>query len=136
MDPNVTRTATYQLKRIVDRLGHWARVTVVAEPAEVDDASGAADAFDWRRAVYGPDAAVGGVEDDRMLAEAVAGVAYVLALPETRPRFRVVVTEVCDAPVDTGPGDVKLAAALACVEVLGLELADPPRLEPTGVVFP
>lgn len=76
--------ATYQLKRYLAGMPHWARVTVVAR----------------------------------------------------RERCAVTVTKVVNAPVDTVPGDVKLAAALACRDALGLELDDPPRLEPSGAVFP
>lgn len=132
----MTRTATYQLKRYRAKLPHWARVTVAVEPSDHDGVESGDAVFAWLRDVYGPDAWTDGVEQRRFLAEAIEGVEYVLALPARPNRHAVTVVQVVTTPVDTMPGDVKLAAALACRDALGLELADPPRLEDAGAFFP
>lgn len=129
-------TATYRLKRYLAGRPHWAQVTVEAEASDHDRVSAGDDVFGWRRDTYGPDAAIGGVEDDRLVAEALDGVGYLLSRPVRRNRYAVTVTRIVDSLVDTMDGDVKLAAALACMEALGVTVDDPPRLEPAGAVFP
>lgn len=132
----MTQTATHHLKRYLAGHPHYAAVTVEAKTAAHDEVAVGGDVYGWRRDVYGPDAAIGGADDERMLAEAVDGVRYVLAQPVPRDRFAVTVTRVLETLADTNIGDVKLAAALACCEALGITLADPPRLEPDGAFFP
>ncbi|ADD43749.1 hypothetical protein [Stackebrandtia nassauensis] len=132
----MSRTATHHLKRYLAGHPHYASVTVEAKPAAHDEVAVGDDVYGWRRDVYGPNAAIGGTDDDRMLAEAVEGVRYVLAQSVPRDRFLVTVTRVLETLADTNVGDVKLAAALACCEAIGITLADPPRLEPGGALFP
>jgi hypothetical protein len=72
-----------------------------------------------------------------MRAEAIAGAEDALGkVPDGRPQYRVTVTKIQDAPVDTGPGDVKLAAAHALWAALGFVPSEIPEIGKDGPVFP
>jgi hypothetical protein len=86
---------------------HYAKVYLKVIPAPDDTVTIADDAFAWRDF---PDA----TEVAYYKAEAIAGVRDALAdLPTPRPGYRVTVTEIHDAPIDTAPGDVRVAAGRA-----------------------
>ncbi|PSL00252.1 hypothetical protein CLV63_102379 [Murinocardiopsis flavida] len=130
--------ARYLLARQTSRWARYADVTVRAEPAVRNEAVVSGAAFAWRLDVYGPGASYGEPYDNDAIAEARDGVRYALAvLSAGADPVRVEVTRIVDRLVDTGPGDVKFAAAHAVWRALGHEPADPPVLTPDGVpVFP
>jgi hypothetical protein len=79
----------------------------------------------------------GGPADQQMVAEAVEGVWYVLVRSGSGSGGRLVtVTRICDAPTDTGVGDVKFAAVAVTCQALGVELDRPPFIGASSVVFP
>lgn len=130
---------SHWLRRHTARWHRFARVTVRVEPAagettvEIGD-----DPYGWLRTVYGPDA-LPYVNDDGLRQEAVDGVRYALErLAGPVPPLRVTITEIRDYLVDTGPGDVKYAAAYALWDALGVEPPVRPYLaEADGTpVFP
>ncbi|MEV0715620.1 hypothetical protein [Asanoa sp. NPDC050611] len=122
--------ASYRLSKYVNKVFHWARVTVSADVAEQDSITVAEDVFALRG--YPP-----GVEVDAMRSEAVDGVRYALGkLPQGGPRYEVTVIQIEDAPADTGPGDVKLAAAQATWAALQFLPTEPPSFDHSGPVFP
>lgn len=127
----------FRLRQMVDRFAHLAEVAVTVEAAAGDEVTVSNEAFDWRRDVYGPRAVVRGPGDESLVAEAVEGVQYVLGhVPARGGGRRVQVTKIWVSPVDTWVGDVKVAAALAVCEALGVELEPAPRLGADGPVFP
>jgi hypothetical protein len=86
---------------------HFAKVYLEVTPAPDDTITIADDAFASREYPDAPEVAY-------YKAEAIAGVRDALAdLPTPRPRYRVTLTEIHDAPIDTAPGDVRVAAARA-----------------------
>lgn len=129
---------THWLRRHTARWHRFARVTVRVEPAagettvEVGD-----DPYGWLRTVYGPDARPY-ANDGGLRQEAVDGVRYALEQLDPAPTVRVIVTEIMDYLVGTGPGDVKYAAAYALWDALGVEPPVRPYLaEADGTpVFP
>jgi len=130
--------STYRLRKTVGGVPHVVDVAVRVESFSHDEVAVSDEVFGWRREVYGPDAASGGPGDQGMVAEAVEGVWYVLVRGRGRGigGRRVTVTRICDAPADTGVGDVKFAAVAAMCEALGVELDRPPFIDASGVVFP
>ena len=127
------------LRHHTGRWARFARVTVRVVPAagettvEIGD-----DPYGWLRTVYGSDARPY-VNDGGLRQEAVDGVRYALErLAAPVPPVRVIVTEIQDYLVDTGPGDVKYAAAYALWDALGVEPPVRPYLaEADGTpVFP
>ena len=129
--------AVFRLRQIVGGFPHLAEVEVTVEAAGRNDAVVSADAFDWRQVAYGPAWGGNGSGDQLLITEALEGVWYALArLPVHGPGYRVDVTRIRDAPVDTSIGDVKLAAALAVCAALGVQLDPAPRIEAPGAVFP
>jgi hypothetical protein len=95
------------------------------------------DPFGWRRAVYGPDAWACPYDDD-LRREAAEGAWYALKrLASPTPRVLVIVTEIIERTADTGPGDVKFAAAHAVWRAMGQVPTDPPHIDQDGIpVFP
>src|SRR5262245_12763073 len=114
--------AVFRVRQIVGGLPHLAEVAVTVDAAVANEITVSDDAFDWRRDVHGPNTVVGGPADQRLAAEAVDGVRYVLERLGVDGGYRVRVTRIWDTPVDTGIGDVKVAAALATCKALGVEL--------------
>ncbi|MFD7505980.1 hypothetical protein [Streptomyces sp. NPDC059850] len=129
---------THWLRRHTARWRRYARVTVRVVPAageatvEIGD-----DPYGWLRSVHGPDARPY-VNDGDLRQEAVDGVRYALErLADPVLPVRVVVTEIQDLLVDTGPGDVKYAAAYALWDALGVEPPVCPYIDEDGTpVFP
>ncbi|MGY1503734.1 hypothetical protein ACW4TU_45485 (plasmid) [Streptomyces sp. QTS52] len=78
------------------------------------------------------------VDDARNAADAQDGAWYALKeLPDDANNFLVEITEIITAPADTGPGDVKFAAAQAVWQALGYVPSDPPFIGKDGSpVFP
>jgi len=130
--------SSYRLRRIVGGLPHMAEVAVRVDPLGHDEVAVSDEVFGWRREVYGSDAASGGPIDQQMTAEAVEGVRHVLVRHHGGGGSGrlVTVTRICDAPADTGVGDVKFAAVAATCQALGVELDRPPFIDASGVVFP
>jgi hypothetical protein len=128
---------TFRLRRQTSRWARFAEVTVEVTLSEEPEVMVGDDTFGWRRAVYGPDAWPYPY-DDGLRREAEAGARYALQrLPGPSPRVRVVITEIIDRLVDTGPGDVKFAAAHAVWHAMGREPAELPRIDQDGTpVFP
>ncbi|MGC4747933.1 hypothetical protein ACLQ28_20090 [Micromonospora sp. DT201] len=127
--------SAFRLRRIVGGVPHVADVAVRVESFTHDAVAVSEGVFAWRRKVYGPGAVSGGPIDQQMVAEAVEGVRYVLGRRDGDGRL-VTVTRICDAPADTGVGDVKFAAVAATCQALGVELDRPPFIGASGVVFP
>jgi hypothetical protein len=112
---------TYRLKRIAGGWSHWAEVTVRAEPAERREVIVSDDAFGWRRDVYGPDAWTDGPVEREYIAAAIAGVHDALDRIGD-DSTRVTVSTIHDAPADTCPDDVKVAAAAATCLALNVDV--------------
>ncbi|GAA3741407.1 hypothetical protein HDA32_002492 [Spinactinospora alkalitolerans] len=130
--------ATFRLARLVPFPPVYASVTVRVVPADGDEVEVGDEAFAWRLEAYGPHACYGAPYDADLIAEAEEGAHYALArLPAGVGPVRVQVVDVRERPVDTGPGQVKFAAAHAVWRALGHEPADPPTVTAGGeVVFP
>jgi hypothetical protein len=122
--------ATYRLAKQFSHGAHWARVTASVEAAPQDRVAIADAAFAWREYSSGP-------YGELLSAEAVEGVLYALGkLPADRPQYHVTVSKIEYTETDTGPGDVKLAAAHATLTALDFEPSDPPWISKDGPVFP
>ncbi|EFL23113.1 GNAT family acetyltransferase [Streptomyces himastatinicus ATCC 53653] len=114
---------SHWLRRHTARWHRFARVTVRVVPAaagattvEIGD-----DPYAWLRTSYGPDA-LPYANDGGLRQEALDGVRYAVErLAEPGPPLHVTITEIRDYLVDTGPGDVKYAAAYALWDALGVE---------------
>ncbi|NDU74413.1 hypothetical protein GWI34_17500 [Actinomadura sp. DSM 109109] len=123
---------TFRLLRQTSRWAHFAEVTVEVAPAHQPDVAVGADTFGWRREVYGPDAWPYPHDDD-LQREAAEGAWYALRhLPEPTPQVRVLITKIIERPADTGPGDVKFAAAHAVWRAIGQQPAEPPGIDQNG----
>ncbi|WP_146067963.1 hypothetical protein [Streptomyces sp. Ru72] len=89
-------------------------MTVHVTPAPETLVEVGAEPFAWRRTLYGPQAWQCPYDDD-LRNEAVEGGRYALRqLADQLPCVRVVITEIVERAADTGPGDVKFAAAMPC----------------------
>lgn len=120
--------ARFRLLENFDRIAHVAEVEVKVEPADRDEVSVSAGAFDWRREMYGPAAVIHGPGDDQLVDEAIAGVRHGLILVGPREAgLRVTVLRISDFPVDTSPGDVERAARQALYLSLGVQPEPAPR---------
>ncbi|WP_124819751.1 hypothetical protein [Micromonospora ureilytica] len=126
----------FRLRQMVGAIGHAADVAVAVEAADRDEVDVSPDAFAWLRDVYGPGAVIDRPVNDRLVAEAVEGVRYALARLGEPGGYKVTVTKIVDLPVDTGDGDVKVAAAHAVCTALGVRLEPPPRLTTDGATSP
>ena len=130
---------SHWLRRHTARWRRFARVTVRVEPARRGrrpSRSGTIRTAGCGRST-GPDARPY-ANDGGLRQEAVDGVRYALERLDPAPTVRVVVTEIMDYLVGTGPGDVKYAAAYALWDALGVEPPVRPYLaEADGTpVFP
>ncbi len=122
--------ASYRVAQQFSHGAHWARVTASVEAAPRDSVVVADTAFAWREYPPGPHGEV-------LSSEAVEGVQYALGmLPGDRPQYQVTVTKIEYTETDTGPGDVKMAAAHATSAALNFEPSDPPWISKDGPVFP
>ena len=85
------------------------------------------DLFGWRDQAYGCRAGTGRTDDQKIQAEALEGAWYALTqLPQEARGVRASLVEIVTSPVDTGPGDVKFAAAHAVWQAVGRR----PKREP------
>jgi hypothetical protein len=122
--------ASYRVAKQFSHGAHWARVTASVEAALRDSVAVADAAFVWRE--YPPGAA-----GELLSSEAIEGVLCALGkLPGDRPHYKVTVTKIEYTETDTGPGDVKLAAAHATWAALNFEPSEPPLISKDGPVFP
>ena len=83
-----------------------------------------ADVFGWRVRSYGSTVGAVQVGDEQFRAEALA------RLPEESRGLSVSVVEIVTSPVDTGPGDVKFAAAHAVWAMVGRQPGRQPHRQP------
>ncbi|GIE83269.1 hypothetical protein Aph02nite_92190 [Actinoplanes philippinensis] len=113
-----------------------AKVSVRVEACAHDEVVVSDEVFAWRRDVHGPQAVSGGPGDQELVAEAVAGVRYVLVRSGHHTGRSVTLIRILDTPVDTGPGDMKFAAAMAACQALEVKLENPPFIDASGAVFP
>lgn len=123
----------FRLRRQTNRWARFAEVSVRLEPAASAGVVVRADAFRW-----GHLAAVDGAGDARAVVEAREGAWYALReLPAGVRGLLVEITEIALAPADTGPGDVKFAAAHAVWVASGYLPPRPPFTGQDGnPVFP
>lgn len=128
---------TFRLLRQTSRWARFAEVTVEVTPCDAPAVMLGDDPFGWRRAVYGPDAWPCPYDDD-LQREAAEGAWYALKrLASPTPWVRVIVTQIIERTADTGPGDVKFAAAHAVWRAMGQAPTDPPHIDQDGIpVFP
>jgi hypothetical protein len=120
----------YWLKRQV-RVGHWARVRVVAAPAASPQVQVSPDACVWLAECYGPGAGAHVPPDFKAAAESGA----MLALAQVGQPLAVTVTTIRFVNADTSPDDVKFATAHAVWQAIGHAPASPPYIDADGVHF-
>jgi hypothetical protein len=113
-------------------------VTVDVEPAEKAHVTVDADAFAWRKDVYGPNAGSNRDYDNLLLNQAREGALYALGhTPDELAKAHVHIAVVHETPADTTPDAVKLAAAFAVWRALRYTPTNPPSLSPDGsTAFP
>jgi hypothetical protein len=121
----------YLLKRHV-RVMHWARVRVIAEPAESPQVRVSSEACGWLIEPYGPDAVTDVPADFKVAAESGA----MLALTQFTEPLEVTVTMIGFTPADTTADDVKAATFHAVAQAIGHAPANPPYIDADGVHFP
>jgi hypothetical protein len=102
------------LRRQTSRWARFADITVDVEPAEKAHVTVDADAFAWRKDVYGPNAGSNRDYDDLLLNQAREGALYALAhTPDELAKAHVHIAVIHETPADTTHDAVKLAAAFA-----------------------
>ncbi|HET7017211.1 MAG TPA: hypothetical protein VFI65_25025 [Streptosporangiaceae bacterium] len=121
----------YCLKRHVGHL-HFARVRVVAAPAESPQVQVSPGACLWLAESYGSGAATDVPEDFKASAESGAR----LALAQIGEPFAVTVTKIGFTYADTTPDDVAAATFHAVMEAVGRTPVNPPYVDADGVHFP
>ena len=128
----------YRLQRQTSRWARFAQVTVHGAVASEPEVRMGPDVFRWRGRAYGSAVCARRAGDERIQAEAREGAWYALmCLPESARGVLVSVVEIVTAPADTGPGDVKFAAAHAVWQAVGREPDQPPWIGEDGnPVFP
>ncbi|UIX33159.1 hypothetical protein [Streptomyces sp. GQFP] len=124
---------SHRLRRQTNRWARFAEVSVRLTPAASAGVVVCADVFAWRRS-----AVVDGAGDAGAAVEARVGAWYALReLPDGARSFLVEITEIVTASADTGPGDVKFAAAHAVWRALEHIPSCPPFTGEDGnPVFP
>ncbi|MFF4378150.1 hypothetical protein [Kitasatospora sp. NPDC001547] len=129
---------TYRLLRQTSRWARFAQVTVHGSVATEPAVRMGPDVFGWRGRSYGTAPCAGRADDQRIEAEAREGAWYALMhLPEEARGVLVSVVEIVTAPADTGPGDVKFAAARAVWQAVGRQPDQHPWIGEDGnPVFP
>jgi len=123
---------TYRFFRQIFGRGHFAEVKVSLVPADQSSVVVAEDTFGWLTAMY-PATDVSSSHDD-LRGEAIDGVRY--AVRDVGRSFAVIITKIVYTVADTGPGDMKFAAAHAVWQALGQPARRPPSIEESGVQFP
>ncbi|WP_406274836.1 hypothetical protein OH779_40280 [Actinacidiphila glaucinigra] len=128
----------YRLALQTSRWARYALVTVHGAVAAAPEVRMGPDVFGWRGRLYGTAVCASRADDQRIQAEAREGVWYALMhLPEEARGVFVSVVEIVTAPADTGPGDVKFAAAHAVWRAVGREPDQHPWIGEDGnPVFP
>ncbi|MGW0165996.1 hypothetical protein ACWDWT_12485 [Streptomyces sp. NPDC003343] len=128
----------YRLQRQTSRWARFAQVTVHGTVASEPDVRMGVDVFGWRGRSYGTAVRASRAGDERIQAEAREGAWYAfMCLPEEARGVLVSVVEIVTAPADTGPGDVKFAAAHAVWQAVGREPDRHPWIGDDGnPVFP
>ncbi|MFJ1594442.1 hypothetical protein ACIOD0_29985 [Kitasatospora albolonga] len=123
----------FRLRRQTNRWARFAEVRVRVVPAASAGVVVRADVFRGSHP-----AVADGAGDSGALAEARAGAWYALReLPVGVRSWSVEITEIAVAPADSGPGDVKFAAAHAVWQALGHLPSRPPFTGEDGnPVFP
>jgi hypothetical protein len=111
---------------------HWARIRVIAEPAESPQVRVSSEACRWLVEHYGPDAATDVPADFKVAAENGA----MLALAQFTEPLEVTVTMIGFTPADTTADDVKAATFLAVAQAIGRVPENPPYIDADGVHFP
>ncbi|MFJ3405230.1 hypothetical protein [Promicromonospora sp. NPDC090134] len=135
IDPSFA-VGEYRLRRVHDRLFHYAHVVVAAQHATTNTVSAGTAPFAWRLDAYGPFAYALDT-DAGLIDEAVDGAERALAaLPAGSGAFFAVVTSIRTSNVDTLPGDVRYAAGHALWRAVGHERADAREVSGGRLVFP
>ena len=126
----------YRLRRVHDRLFHYAHVVVAAQRATTNAVSAGTAPFAWRLDAYGP-YAYSLDTDVGLIDEAVDGAEQALAaLPTGSSAFFAVVTSILTSNVDTFPGDVRYAAGHALWRAVGHQPTDAREVRSGRLVFP
>ncbi|MFE7505200.1 hypothetical protein [Promicromonospora sp. NPDC057488] len=126
----------YRLRRVHDRLFHYAHVVVAAQRATTNTVSAGTAPFAWRLDAYGTHAYALDT-DTALVEEAVDGAEQALAaLPAGSDAFFAVVTSIQTSNVDTFPGDVRYAAGHALWRAVGHQRADAREVSEGRLVFP
>lgn len=124
---------THRYLRQTSRWARFAQVTVHGTAAAEPKVLTGADLFGWRDQAYGRLVGTSHSDDQQVQAEALEGVWYALMhLPEEARGVRVSLVEIVTSPVDTGPGDVKYAAAQAVWQAVGRQPARKPWTREDG----
>lgn len=128
----------YRLQRQTRRWARFAEVTVRGVVAGEPGVGIGSDVFGWRCLSYGTAVWADRAGDEWIRAEAREGAWYALMrLPDSARGVLVSVVEIVTAPADTGPGDVKFAAAHAVWQAVGGEPDQLPWIGEDGnPVFP
>ncbi|MER7834788.1 hypothetical protein ABTY98_02460 [Streptomyces sp. NPDC096040] len=128
----------YRLLRQTSRWARFAQVTVRGSVATEPEVRMGPEVFGWRGWSYGSAVCASPADDQRIQTEAWEGAWYALmCLPEEDRGVLVSVVEIVTAPADTGPGDVKFAAAHAVWQAVGREPDQHPWIGEDGnPVFP
>ncbi|GAA1227356.1 hypothetical protein GCM10009665_17350 [Kitasatospora nipponensis] len=128
----------HRLIRQTSRWARFAQVTVRGAAAAEPEVLLGLNLFRWRDESYGHLAGTSRTDDQQIEVEALEGAWYALMqLPEEARGVRVSVVEIVTSPVDTGPGDVKFAAAHAVWQAVGRQPRQEPWIGEDGTpVFP
>lgn len=129
--------ASYHLRFQSGHVAHFARVTLdVVSTNDATDGSGRvwvdAQAFDWLKAVYGPNAWRWSVCDDWEMSACQAAHMILSAHPG---EWDVCIRVIEGRPADTTSKSVAFAVCMALRDALGLSPAQYPMLQGGGLVF-
>lgn len=132
------KSAKYKLLKVSGGVGHYAKVSVTAEPA--DEGSSVVvsdDVFAWLKDVYGPDAYEWNV-CDAYRDGAKAGAAYALKhrTAHDQDHWKIVITKIDVSPVDSTEQTVAFATCMAVWDAIGDEGMHAPYFVGRAVVFP
>jgi hypothetical protein len=121
---------TYKLARQRGGIGHYAVVTVDADPADDTSVALSDDAGAWLREAYGPRAIIR--IPPEFAAAAVLGATNALQGSAPATRWRVVISELRFLAADTSPDDVQSASFAAVVAAIQSPLPGPARIRQGG----